>query len=132
MLDTNICIYLINNKLPELAQKITDIPKDSICISVITQAELEFGVYKSQNPAKNAHALVRFLSAIGVIDFGTKAAAAYGEIRANLERKGTAIGNMDMLIAAHARSLGLTVVTNNTKEFARVEGLEIENWVSEQ
>ena len=129
MLDTNICIYLINHKLPELARRIADIPNDKICISVITQAELTFGIFKSKHPAKNAQALVKFLSAITVIDFGTKAAEAYGEIRADLERKGTMIGHMDMLIAAHARSQGFTIVTNNTREFERVEGLVSENWI---
>ena len=129
MLDTNICIYLINNKFPELARRIDEIPIDSICISAITQAELELGVFKSQNQAKNAQALVKFLSVINVMDFDTKAAAAYGEIRADLERKESPIGHMDMLIAAHALSHGYTIVTNNPREFERVQGLELENWL---
>ena len=129
MLDTNICIYLINNKFPELARRIDEIPIDSICISAITQAELELGVFKSQNQAKNAQALVKFLSVINVVDFDTKAAAAYGEIRADLERKGSPIGHMDMLIAAHALSQGYTIITNNLRKFERVEGLELENWL---
>jgi len=128
MLDTNICIYLINKKHPGIAQKITKIPQEKIYISTITQAELEFGVAKSQNPLQNAQALAKFLSTISVIDFDTQAAEAYGEIRANLQRKGNTIGHMDMLIAAHAKSKRFIIVTNNISEFARVEGLEMENW----
>ena len=129
MLDTDTCIYLINKKHPELAQKIINVPYENICISSITQAELEYGVSKSLNPAKNAQALTKFLSVINVVNFDSNAAISYGEVRANLERKGKVIGSMDMLIAGHAKSNGFIVVTNNVDEFERVEGIIIENWV---
>jgi len=132
MLDTNICVYLINNKSPELAKKITNIPFEEICVSTITQSELEYGVAKSQFTAKNAQALAKFLSTVTVVDYDTKAAEVYGEIRADLERKGKTIGLMDMLIVAHAKSNGYIVVTNNVREFERVEGLVFENWVEDE
>ena len=130
MLDTNICIYLINNKHPELAQKIAEVPADTIFISTITQAELEYGVSKSKNSGRNALALAKFLSVIKVLDFDTKAAQSFGDIRANLEQKGKIIGLMDMLIAGHAKSKGYIIITNNTRDFKRVEGLKLENWVN--
>jgi len=128
MLDTDICIYIINTKSIELAKKISSAPADKICISTISQAELEYGVSKSQQPAKNAQALAKFLSVLKVVNFDDEAAQIYGEIRANLERKGTVIGNMDMLIAGHAKSKGYILVTNNEQEFNRVDGLIVENW----
>ena len=130
MLDTNICIFLINRKHPGLAQKIADIPFDEICVSTITQSELEYGVSKSRHKAKNAQALVKFLSTVTVLDYDTKAAEMYGNIRADLERKGQLIGPLDMLIASHALSKGFIVVTNNVGEFERVEGLKVEDWVN--
>ena len=129
MLDTDICIYIINKKSIELAKKIASVPADEVCISVITQAELEYGVSKSQYPAKNAQALAKFLSVIEVVDFDDEAAQTYGQVRANLERKGAVIGNMDMLIAGHAKSKGYILITNNEQEFKRVDGLTVENWV---
>ena len=129
MLDTNICIYLVNQKQLSLAQKIVSIPIENICISVITQAELEYGIAKSKNIAKNAQALVKFLSTISVLNFDTRASEVYGEIRADLELKGCIIGPMDMLIAAHAKSKNFVLVTNNVHEFYFVDGLQIENWV---
>ena len=128
MLDTNICIYLINSKSPKLAKRIAETPVEEICVSAITQSELEYGVFRSQQTAKNAQALAKFLSTINVIDYDTKAAETYGHIRADLERKGIVIGNMDLLIAAHAESKGYTIVTNNIGEFIRVAGLKVENW----
>ena len=130
VLDTNICIFLINSKLPELAKRITDSPIEQICISAITQAELEYGVAKSKNVAKNAAALTKFLSTMNVLSFDSEASEVYGKIRASLEGKGKVIGNMDMLIAAHAKSIGGTVVTNNTDEFRRIDGLKVEDWTS--
>ena len=128
MLDTDICIYIINKKSIELAKKIASVPAENICISTITQAELEYGVSKSQYPAKNAQALAKFLSILSVVNFDDSAAQTYGEVRANLERKGSVIGNMDMLIAGHAKSKGYILVTNNEQEFKRVDGLTLENW----
>ena len=130
MLDTNICIYLINNRSPGLAKKIAEVESEHIYISTITQAELEYGVSKSKNPGKNALALAKFLSVVSVMDFDTKAAQAFGEIRADLEQKGKIIGLMDMLIAGHAKSKGFVIITNNIREFERVEGLNLENWTN--
>lgn len=128
MLDTNICIHLINSKCPLLARRISDVPSEEICMSAITQAELEFGVSNSQNPAKNAQALAKFLSTINVLDFDAAAAVSYGIIRADLQRRGKPIGPLDTLIAGHASSIDAIVVTNNVREFSRVDGLVVEDW----
>ena len=128
MMDTNICIYAIKNKPESVSRKILSQNPEDLCISVVTYAELMHGVEKSQAVEKNRIAMPLFLSAITVLDFDGEAAEAYGQIRAELERKGTPIGPMDLLIAGHARSQGLILVTNNTREFARVTGLRIEDW----
>ena len=129
MLDTNIIAYAKNNR-PEKVRSIFQNydPKD-LCISSITMAELEYGVYNSSNPAQNQMALILFLSGIAILPFDAEAAKEYGAIRALLKKSGTLIGANDMLIAAHAKALGLILVTNNAREFERVEGLRIENWV---
>lgn len=101
----------------------------SVGISTITLAELQLGVEKSTNPVKNANALNQFLTPLEIIDFDTNAALEFGKVRAELERAGTPIGPYDTLIAAHARSLDITVVTNNVREFQRVKNLKVENWV---
>ena len=129
MLDTNICIYVIKHKPESVFRKLKKIKPEDVCISSITYAELAYGVEKSAQPERNRLALSMMLSSIEIVAFDDAAADEYGEIRAGLERKGTPIGLLDMLIAAHARSLGCTLVTNNTKEFCRVEGLEVVNWV---
>ena len=128
MMDTNICIYAIKNKPESVIRKILSQNPEDLCISVVTYAELMHGVEKSQAVEKNRIAMSLFLSAITVLDFEGEAAEAYGQIRAELERKGTPIDPMDLLIAGHARSQGLILVTNNTREFARVTGLRIEDW----
>lgn len=128
MMDTNICIYAIKNKSESVIRKILSQNPEDLCISVVTYAELMHGVEKSQAVEKNHIAMSLFLSAITVLDFDGEAAEAYGQIRAELERKGTPIDPMDLLIAGHARSQGLILVTNNTREFARVTGLRIEDW----
>ena len=128
MLDTNICIYVIKHNVPNVIQTFLSHQPNDLCISSITYAELVYGVQKSSQPERNMTALVKFLSSIQVVDFDAAVAFSYGQIRADLERKGTPIGNMDMLIAAHALSRKLTLVTNNTGEFLRVFGLSIENW----
>ena len=128
MMDTNICIYAIKSKPESVIRKILSQNPEDLCISVVTYAELMHGVGKSQAVEKNRIAMSLFLSAITVLDFDGEAAEAYGQIRAELERKGTPIGPMDLLIAGHARSQGLILVTNNTREFARVTGLRIEDW----
>lgn len=129
LFDTNICIYIIKGKSAALLEKLSGFPLDDIAVSSITIAELQFGVSKSLFPEKNLAALQKFLTPFSIVDFDYPAAVEYGKIRANLERKGTPIGPMDMLIAACAKSRGLTLVSNNTKEFLRIEGLNVENWV---
>ena len=101
---------------------------EGIAISAITLAELKHGVEASQYPEKNAIALNQFLSIVDILPFDDDAATEYGKICATLRRQGTPIGVMDMLIAAHAKAKGLIIVSNNVKEFARVEGLELKNW----
>ena len=128
MLDTNICIYAIKNKPDLVLQRLKNNLQHGLCISAITLAELQHGVEKSAHPEKNTAALLQFLSILTVLPFDDLAAVEYGKICADLQRKGTPIGTMDMLIAAHARAEHMVLVTNNVREFARVSGLEIENW----
>lgn len=128
ILDTNICIYIIKQRPAQVFAKFRTLPLGSVGISSITLAELAYGVKKSARPEKNQTALDRFLVPLDVIGFDYRAAREYGTIRAQLERLGTPIGALDMLIAAHVKSLDLTLVTNNEKEFKRVQGLTIENW----
>jgi len=127
MLDTNICIYALK-KQPAVLNRLTSLGDEEIAISSVTQAELEFGVQNSERKERNAVALALFLSALTILPFDSSAAAVYGCIRADLKRKGTPIGPMDMMIAAHALSEDLVLVTNNTKEFERVPDLRLENW----
>ncbi len=129
LLDTNTCIYLIKQRPPEVLRRFEEHTVGDIGISSITAAELHFGAEKSQRPEGNLRALEQFLLPLDVVPFGHEAAAAYGRIRAVLERRGTPIGSLDTLIAAHALSLRLTLVTNNLREFERVPGLKLENWV---
>lgn len=130
MLDTNICIYLIKNKPIEIKEKFNAYEVGEICISSITVSELYCGVYKSQMVEKNLQALALFLAPLNIMDYNEKASIEYGKIRAVLESAGKVIGSLDMLIGAHALSLGVTLVSNNTKEFERIDGLKLENWVS--
>ncbi len=129
MLDTNICIYLIKNKPIEVKEKFNVYEVGEICISSITVSELYYGVHKSQMVERNLQALALFLAPLNIVDYDEKAAIEYGKIRSDLESIGKTIGSLDMLIAAHAKSMGVTLVTNNTKEFERVHGLKLENWV---
>lgn len=131
MLDTNICIFLIKNRPEKMIKKFLSMEPEDICISSITYAELVYGVEKSQAREKNRIALMLLLSEIEILPYDDLAAQTYGVIRTDLERKGTPIGPMDLLIAAHAKSKRLTIVTNNVREFARVEGLAVEDWVNE-
>ena len=128
MLDTNICIYAMKNKPEQVLQRLRKELNSGVCISSITLAELEYGMKHSSNPIKNEQALLRFLVPLSILPFGTAAASEYGEIRAHLQ-SGTPIGPLDMLIAAHARSEDMILVTNNVREFERVPDLEVENWV---
>jgi len=129
MLDTDICIYLIKRKPIHVLERLKTFRPAEVAVSSATVAELQYGVYKSSRPERNQEALAEFLFPLEVVSFDESAAAHYGEIRTYLERKGNIIGAMDLLIAAHARSLSLTLVTNNIQEFQRVPGLRVENWV---
>ncbi len=129
MLDTNICIYLIKNQPPSILERFHTFPVGDIGISIVTLAELDYGVAKSRHHARNRTALEQFVAPLEVADFDREAARVYGRIRASLEEKGTLVGGMDLLIAAHAISLGARLVTNNLREFRRVPGLRVENWV---
>jgi tRNA(fMet)-specific endonuclease VapC len=129
LLDTNICIYIIKRKPAEVIARFQSLPLGRIAISTITIAELEYGVSKSANPGRNKVALAQFLLPLAIAEFDSNAALHYGDVRSSLEKKGTIIGPLDMLIGAHARSLGLTLVTNNVQEFERIEALTVENWV---
>jgi tRNA(fMet)-specific endonuclease VapC len=130
MLDTNICIYVIKNHPREIRRRLEASRPQHIAISSIVAAELWFGVMKSNQRENNERALDDFLGPVEVIDWPAMAARVYGELRARLEAKGRLIGNMDMLIAAHALYEQATLVTGNRSEFARVEGLKIETWDS--
>ncbi len=129
MLDTNICIYIIKKSPENVLKKFKSFEIGDISISSITLAELMYGVHKSLHQHKNKTALEEFISPLEIMSFDDNAAAHYGEIRACLEKKGTPIGSLDMMIAAHAQCLNLMLVTNNKKEFSRVPHLKIEDWV---
>jgi len=129
MLDTNICIGLIRQKPVNLIQRLTRCDPGDVGVSSITIAELAHGAKKSNQIEQNLSALEQFLLPIEVADFDQRASAAYGFIRAILEREGKIIGSMDMLIGAHALSLGVVLVTNNTGEFQRIPKLKIEDWM---
>jgi tRNA(fMet)-specific endonuclease VapC len=128
MLDTNICIYVVKNYPPELRERFNQLA-DQLCISSITLGELYYGAEKSARRIENLRAVEQFVARLEVLSFSPKAAAHYGQMRAEIERQGRPIGPHDMLIGAHARSEGLTVVTNNLREFRRLPGLRVENWV---
>lgn len=132
LLDTNTCIYIINRRPPQVAEKFSEFPPDAIGLSAITLAELRYGVEKSGSK-RNAEVLEAFIAPLEVVAFEPAVTLTYARIRSELEKRGMPIGAMDLLIAAHALSLGLTLVTHNSKEFDRVEGLKVENWfVSEK
>ena len=129
LLDTNTCIYIIKRSPAHVYERFKRLKIGDVGISAITYCELQFGVANSAKPERNLLALTEFLGPIDVLDFPSPAAPTYGSIRAHLQRAGTPIGNYDLLLAAHAIHLGLTLVTNNTKEFSRVPDLRIENWI---
>ena len=130
MLDTNICIYVIKRRPMEVLDTFNKFA-GTLCISSVTFAELCHGVEKSALPEHNRRQVEDFVSRLEILPYGEKAAAHYGDIRATLERQGKIIGVNDLHIAAHARSEGLVIVTNNLKEFERVAGLRTENWLTE-
>nr|WP_319775927.1 tRNA(fMet)-specific endonuclease VapC [uncultured Sphaerochaeta sp.] len=127
LLDTNIVIYVIKRR-PEALLDTFNTHAGRMCISSITLGELMHGVEKSSFPERNRRVVEDFVSRLEVLSYNETAAAHYGEIRADLERKGTVIGINDLHIAGHARSQGLILVTNNTREFKRVEGLRVIDW----
>jgi len=129
MLDTNICIYIQKNKPQQVREKFKQFRAGDLALSSITVSELYYGAYKSEHVEKNLLALEHFLYPFDIVDYDFKASIEYGKVRAALEKKGEIIGGLDMMIAAHARSIDAILVTNNTKEFARVQGLRTENWV---
>jgi len=129
MLDTNICIYIIKKKPDKVIRHLRELRLSDVCISSITLSELEYGVEKSEQRDRNKIALAKFIAPIEVIAYDDLAAARYGGIRSFLEKNGISIGALDMLIAAHALAEDLILVTNNEREFRRVPGLKIENWV---
>ena len=129
MLDTNTVAYAINKRPPSVLEKLLQHSPDEICISSITMAELEYGIHNSSKPEQNRIALMMFLSDISVLPFDSNCTFEYGKLRHKLKIQGNIIGANDMLIAAHAKSLGLTLVTHNTKEFSRISDLKLEDWV---
>lgn len=128
LLDTNICIYIINNKPPHVFDRFKEFQLGQLGISSITASELAFGVEKSGSE-RNKQALNKFLAPLEVLPYDEQAIWHYAQLRHQLQSKGKVIGSLDMLIAAHALALNTTLVTNNGKEFKRVKGLIIENWV---
>ena len=130
MLDTNICVALIRGTAPGVFDRLRQHRADDVAISSITLAELQYGVAKSARPAHNAVLLAEFCAPLAILPFDNQAAEIYGNVRVTLELAGIPIGPLDTLIASHALSLGMTLVTNNEREFRRVVGLRIENWLS--
>ena len=128
-LDTHICIYVINTKPPEVLARFHQYRLGDIGISSVVAAELAYGVAKSQS-ARNRAALEMFMAPLEILPFDEQAVWRYGDLRAQLERRGQPIGSLDTMIAAHALSRDATLVTNNTREFERVAGLRLENWVA--
>jgi tRNA(fMet)-specific endonuclease VapC len=128
LLDTNICIYIINAKPPAVLERFKHYRLGEIGLCSVVAAELAFGVAKSGS-ARNRQALEMFLAPLTTLPFDDRAAWAYGDLRAELERRGTPIGSLDTMIAAHALSLQATLITNNTREFSQVPGLHVDNWV---
>ena len=128
MLDADTCSYVMKRSSDVLLKRLKKTPVSDGCISVITKSELLYGVEVSPRRQQDDKALTAFLRYVEVLDFRDEAAPHYARIRAQLRTSGTMIGANDLLIAAHARSLGLTLVTNNTREFGRVQNLAIENW----
>ncbi len=129
LLDTNICIYIIKKKPESVIKRFEKLKSGSVAISTITLSELYYGVAKSLKPDENMIALLEFISPLEVLEFTNVDALIYGKIRNSLEKKGSPIGAMDLLIASIAKGRDLILVTNNTKEFSRIPDLKIDNWV---
>lgn len=131
MLDTNTCIAIIKRKPPQVFRRLRAYKVGDVGISTVTLSELELGVAKSQHQERNQQALDEFILPLEIADFDADAARAYGKIRADLEKRGTPIGSLDTLIGAHALALGVTLVTNNTREFSRIHGLNVADWIDD-
>lgn len=129
MLDTDICIFITRKSEPLLLQRIESVPLEQQCISAVTLAELLYGVQVSSKKKVNQEVVDLFAQHIEILDWPQEAAKHYAEIRADLKKKGQQLGANDLLIAAHARSIGAVIVTNNVKDFGRVKGLKLENWM---
>lgn len=130
LIDTNICIYIMNERPPEVIAEFKKHALGDIGISSVTVSELYYGVSKSRHKQKNAKRLQAFLMPFEILNYDENASIHYGDIRADLEAKGKVIGAMDMMISAHARSQNLILVTNNESEFKRVDSLKVENWAN--
>ena len=128
LLDTNICIYLIKKKPEQVLIRLRETGISAVGLSTITLSELEYGVEKSQRPAQNRMALTQFAAPLEIVPYDDRVAREYGRLRCALELRGQPVGPLDQLIAAHALALNCTLVTNNTREFSRVESLRLENW----
>lgn len=129
LLDTNICIYIAKYNPPSVRERFQQYPANQLAMSVITLGELRFGAEKSQSKMQAMAVIDELTHLISIEELSESAADHYGDIRASLQKSGQLIGNNDLWIAAHARAQGLVLVTNNEKEFLRVEGLRVENWV---
>ncbi|SDQ13746.1 tRNA(fMet)-specific endonuclease VapC [Pseudovibrio sp. Tun.PSC04-5.I4] len=129
MLDTNICIFTIKNR-PEEVRKQFETYSNQMAVSTVTTMELIYGAEKSAKPAENLSVIEGFLARLNVLNYDHDAAGQTGQLRAELAKKGQPIGPYDMMIAGHARALGLILVTNNTREFNRAPGLRVEDWVN--
>ena len=128
LLDTNICIYVINHKPQQVFERFRQYQLGQLAVSSITASELAFGVEKSGSE-RNKQALKKFLSPLEILPYDEQAIWHYAQLRHDLQSKGQTIGSLDMLIAAHALALDVVLVTNNTKEFERIERLKLESWV---
>jgi tRNA(fMet)-specific endonuclease VapC len=128
MLDTNTCVDLIRRRNERILRRMQRLPPHELCVSSITLSELEYGAAKSADPGRNRLALAEFMTPLNVIAYDDAVAPVYGRVRAELERAGTPIGPLDTMLAAHALSMGLTIVTDNEREFRRVSGLKVQNW----
>ena len=128
LLDTNVCVDFLNGRFPLVAERIREYNPDDLVLSSIVVAELRYGAQKSQRQNANHKKLDLLFSEVGIVEFDECAAQVFGIIRTTLEARGTPIGPFDMLIAAHACSLDLTLVTDNTREFSRVDGIQLKNW----
>jgi len=131
MLDTNICVYIIKQKPAKVIERFKHADISQIGISSITLSELQYGVSKSSKPEQNQMALSQFVAPLEILPYDDGAAQYYGDLRAGLEKRGTPIGSLDMLIAAHAISLNSVLISNNEKEFNRIPNLRIDNWVKQ-